>query len=994
LKFRFITTFLKVTTAKPYQVIYSIYQHQFLGYLFEAYAVQTDNNGRLTLDHKSIGTKNAKEFADKLNEADYQIIKLIEEITQEAIHKRFSPKKSTLNDFYLKTYDSTKGDKLVQDQIENYIERRKAEILKLLPTKKLFVTSDDGEPAIRQLQFGRENAHLTFHFHKQTDHTRYFVTLEYKGNRQRVLYPENFVLCNTPGYVVVTNMVFALDNKIDGQKLKPFFSKQFIEVRKQVEEKYYKNFIANLIAQFDVESRGFEIEHNLADPYATLKVRELIHSKPLKLSLLGPEESEPETNNSNSDNNKFSFELYFNYGEKCFPGEIKTEADVSVHHDTETDDYTFVKTPRQPEWEKEVINKIKDLGLVLHFGKATLPRTDGLAWINSYLNQEGETPAFLIQDSPAEAPKYFFGKMTFELKINENRDWFDIEARIRFGEFEIPFIQIRNLILNKQKEFLLPNGEIAIIPQEWIDQYAELLAFAKENKETDQFYLSHHHISLVEDAQNGGTAQVRISEKLQKLRNFTAIEPCELPKGFKGTLRPYQKAGLDWMLFLNKYKFGGCLADDMGLGKTVQTLTLLQYQKELGEGKPSLLVAPTSLMYNWEMEAKKFCPKLKVMNYTGSAREKSVGSFPYYDVIMTSYGTLRADIEMLEMFPFNYIVLDESQAIKNPNSIISKSVTRLRANHKLILTGTPLENSTMDLWSQMNFINPGLLGSLNFFKNEFLNPIEKRGSEQKLQKLHAIVKPFIMRRSKMQVATELPEKVESVQYCTMPAEHAEEYESAKNFYRNQILERIETMGVAQSQLFVLQGLTQLRQIANHPKMVEESYTGGSGKLEDVIYKLQEAIDENHKVLVFSQFVKHLKIVKEELESRNINFAYLDGSTRDRREPVDTFQTNPDVKVFLISLKAGGTGLNLTAADYVFILDPWWNPAIEAQAIDRAHRIGQDKTVFIYKFITRETVEEKILTLQQGKRKLMQDLIITEESFVKSLSAKDITEILE
>jgi SNF2 family DNA or RNA helicase len=300
----------------------------------------------------------------------------------------------------------------------------------------------------------------------------------------------------------------------------------------------------------------------------------------------------------------------------------------------------------------------------------------------------------------------------------------------------------------------------------------------------------------------------------------------------------------------------------------------------------------------------------------------------------------------------------------------------------------------MDLWSQMNFINPGLLGSQNFFKNEFLNPIEKKGNEQKLRRLHAIVKPFIMRRSKMQVATELPEKVESVQYCTMPAEHAEEYDSAKNYFRNQILERIETMGVAQSQLFVLQGLTQLRQIANHPKMVEESYTGGSGKLEDVIYKLQEAIDENHKVLVFSQFVKHLKIVKDELESRNINFAYLDGSTRDRREPVDTFQTNPDVKVFLISLKAGGTGLNLTAADYVFILDPWWNPAIEAQAIDRAHRIGQDKTVFIYKFITRETVEEKILTLQQGKRKLMQDLIITEESFVKSLSAKDITEILE
>jgi len=788
-------------------------------------------------------------------------------------------------------------------------------------------------------------------------------------------------------------MVFFTDSRIDGQMLKPFISKQFIEVRKQIEEKYYKTVIASRIALFDVESRGFEIHHNHAKPVALLKIRELVQGKALKLSLASDTDSEPE-HSQNQESNRFIFELWFKYGEKEFIGEISNEANVSVNHTPETDTYSFLKTPRQGDWEKGIVQELKNLGLILHFGKATLPRNESLAWINFYHNQTESQPVILIQDSPTEAPRYFFGKVSFDLKIVENRDWFDIEARIKFGEFTIPFLQLRNLILNKQREFLLPNGEIAIIPQEWFDQYSDLLAFAKEQKDSELLTLSHYHIALVDEIQKGGQAQVRISEKLQKLRDFKEIEACEMPRAFKGALRPYQKAGLDWMLFLNKYKFGGCLADDMGLGKTVQTLCLLLYQKEFGTKAPSLLVAPTSLMYNWEMEALKFCNGLKVLNYTGPTREKSAGSFPYYDVIMTSYGTLRADIEMLEMFSFNYVVLDESQAIKNPTSIISKAVTRLKANNKLILTGTPLENSTLDLWSQMNFINPGLLGSQSFFKNEFLNPIEKKGDESKLRKLHAIIKPFIMRRSKMQVATELPEKVESVQYCTMPAEQNEVYESAKNFFRNQILERIEMMGVAQSQLFVLQGLTQLRQIANHPSMVEADYTGGSGKLEDVIYKLQEAIEEDHKVLIFSQFVKHLKIVKTELEERNIPFAYLDGSTKDRRAPVDLFQTDPNVRVFLISLKAGGTGLNLTAADYVFILDPWWNPAIEAQAIDRAHRIGQDKTVFIYKFITRDTVEEKILQLQQGKRKLMQDLIITEESFVKSLSAKDIREILD
>jgi SNF2 family DNA or RNA helicase len=350
-------------------------------------------------------------------------------------------------------------------------------------------------------------------------------------------------------------------------------------------------------------------------------------------------------------------------------------------------------------------------------------------------------------------------------------------------------------------------------------------------------------------------------------------------------------------------------------------------------------------------------------------------------------------LEILKQYQFNYLILDESQAIKNPSSHIARAVSQIGSTHRLILTGTPLENSTLDLWSQMNFINEGLLGTQAYFRNEYQTPIERKNDEAKLHKLHATIKPFILRRHKSQVAKELPLKVENVQYSPMSDEQLSEYEEAKSFFRNKILEHIETKGIAQSQILLLQGLTQLRQLANHPKMVNENYQGSSGKMEDIIYKLESIVREKHKVLVFSQFVKHLHIICDYLNEQKINYAYLDGSTRDRQEQVNKFQQDEDCQVFMISLKAGGVGLNLTAADYVFILDPWWNPAVEAQAIDRAHRIGQDKTVFVYKFISKDSIEEKILALQHSKLRLASELIITEDTFIKTLSHDDIVELL-
>jgi SNF2 family DNA or RNA helicase len=489
------------------------------------------------------------------------------------------------------------------------------------------------------------------------------------------------------------------------------------------------------------------------------------------------------------------------------------------------------------------------------------------------------------------------------------------------------------------------------------------------------------------------------------------MEEIPMPKNFKGELRPYQKAGYDWFYFLRKWNFGGCLADDMGLGKTIQTLALLQKVKEdAAEAliakdlfdstaaatvhQPSLIVMPTSLIYNWLREAQKFTPELKVIVYTGSLRDKNLDQFAHADVVLSTYGIIRMDIDLFKSFYFHYIILDESQIIKNPISKISRSVRSLKSKYKLVLSGTPVENSVLDLWSQMSFVNPGLLGNHHFFNDNFVIPIDKKQDFDKAEKLQSIIKPFILRRTKQQVASELPPKTENIYYSDMSPAQEELYEETKSYYRNEILKMIAEQGIGKSHIYLLQGLNKLRQIANHPKMVDELYEGDAGKFSDVIHTLENIMTKGHKVLVFSQFVKHLKIFKDYFEQQNIDFAYLDGSTTNREEVVNHFKQDEEKQVFLISIKAGGVGLNLTEADYVFILDPWWNPAVEQQAIDRTHRIGQKNNVFIYKFITRNTVEEKILALQGRKKQIADSLIITEESFIKTLTAQDIKAILE
>lgn len=973
---------MKVSASQPFQIIYSLYEHEYLGYLFESFVIHLDDKGKLTLQHQNISSKNAKEFANRLDATDYTLIDLMDSMQQESVIKHFNKKAVKPEDFFPKIYDKERGNKALQYEIDTYLERRRAQILENLRGKRVFEMGNDGEPAWKEIEVQDEKATILFHFRRNDDNTHYFPTIKHEGVKLDFQYKSAYIVCNEPAWMVLGGKLYSFEKNVDGKKLKPFLNKKFIVIPKNVEEAYYNKFVAPLIASFDVYAKGFEINTESYPPKPILTLSELAGNNGSTDMFNG------KSNGSGNDDQKILIELMVQYGPYKFKADGLGQVSVTVEKKGES--YVFHRVNRELVREKEILEMLSSTGLSLRNSKTVLPKTQAFGWLDVHRDLLEEQD-FQISQRSLNGKKYFIGEYHIDVKVRENIDWFDIYAVIRFGEFEIPFQKIRKLIMRKKMEFELPNGEIAVIPDSWITQYGDLFTFSEEEGETTR--LKKHHLALVQELKDGNKASVEINQKLEGLQRFDRIAEVEIPTKFKGSLRPYQKAGYHWLQFLKEYQFGGCLADDMGLGKTVQTLAFLQSVKEQGQKGTSLLIMPTSLVYNWQKEAKKFTPGLKVFVYTGTNREKDPSKFQDYDLVLTSYGIVRLDIELLSEYFFNYVILDESQAIKNPSSNIAKAVNRLKSRNRLILTGTPLENSTMDLWSQMNFINPGLLGTQTYFKNEFLQPIEKKGDEKKLSKLHTTIKPFILRRHKSQVATDLPEKVESIQYCNLSNDQEKEYEQVKSYYRNKILENIETAGLNKSQFLLLQGLTKLRQIANHPKMVDPAYAGSSGKMESVLHMLSTGMTEGHKILIFSQFVKHLALLSAHLKEMNVDFAYLDGSTKNRQGEVERFQEQEELKVFLISLKAGGLGLNLTKADYVFILDPWWNPAIEAQAVDRAHRIGQENKVFTYKFISRNTVEEKIIALQSKKKKLAADLITTEESFVKSLSKDDIASLL-
>ncbi|MFD2582092.1 DEAD/DEAH box helicase [Pedobacter vanadiisoli] len=587
----------------------------------------------------------------------------------------------------------------------------------------------------------------------------------------------------------------------------------------------------------------------------------------------------------------------------------------------------------------------------------------------------------------------------FQAKINievlSGTDWFETKVKVKFGKQQVALKHLHKSIRNKSRFVTLDDGTQGILPQEWIEKFAAYFGAGEVTEDailTPKIKFASIN-ELYEDALLDGDVKNELKLYKQKFEGTGFINEVELPKDLTATLRHYQKDGLNWLNFLDDFNFGACLADDMGLGKTIQILAFILSQREKVKHNTNLVVVPASLIFNWKAEVEKFAPSIKVKTIYAGERTKTTDTFDDYEIILTSYGTLLSDIRFLKDYRFNYIFLDESQLIKNPESQRYKAVRMLQSRNKVAITGTPIENNTFDLYGQLSFACPGLFGSKQQFADLYSTPIDQFKDSRRAEELQKKIRPFILRRTKEQVAKELPDKTEIILYCEMGAEQREVYEANKKEIQDFILGKQEDE-LPKSSMHVLKSITTLRQICNSAELLADgkSYLQASSKIDVLMEQIVNKAGK-HKILVFSQFVTMLDLIKKQLEKHGIKYEYLTGQTRKRAEVVSSFQQNADIPVFLISLKAGGTGLNLTEADYVYLVDPWWNPAVENQAIDRAYRIGQHKNVMAVRLICPGTIEEKIMKLQATKKDLVKDLIQTDGSLFRNLTKKELLGLL-
>ena len=580
--------------------------------------------------------------------------------------------------------------------------------------------------------------------------------------------------------------------------------------------------------------------------------------------------------------------------------------------------------------------------------------------------------------------------------VTSGIDWFELSGSIDFGGVSADMPALLEALARGERSVELPDGSVGILPDGFAEQFEPMIAMAQ--RQDGRLRYGRIQVALL-DALLAGQPHSHVDEAFDRIRGELARgerpEAEDEPEGFQGTLRHYQREGLGWLVFLERMGLGGCLADDMGLGKTIQVLAMLARRRraaaEAGLAhRPSLVIVPKSLVFNWIEEAAKFAPHLRVVNHTGNQRIETTGTIAEQDIVLTTYGTLRRDIVRHREVEFDYVVLDEAQSIKNAGSQAAKACRLLRARHRLALTGTPVENHIGELWSIFEFLNPGQLGSAARLKRFLAGG--RGGSATEV--VARAVRPFLLRRTKTQVLSDLPEKTEQTIFCELGETQRKAYDELREHYRQELAGRIGRMGIGRSRIAVLEALLRLRQTACHQGLVDQARIDEpAAKLETLLEQLDEVLAEGHKVLVFSQFTSFLSIVRRQLDARSMNYEYLDGKTTDRQARVTRFQEDPDCQLFLVSLKAGGQGLNLTAADYIYILDPWWNPAVEAQAVDRAHRIGQTRRVFAYRLIARDTVEEKILALQDRKRDLAESIVRADENMITTLTAEDVEMLL-
>ena len=741
-------------------------QHRYFGSVFLPYLI-SQRDKFYTIEHhvKKRDLENAE-----LNFKPYEkeLVEIIEKYSDENLVRRFS-KAGNVSEFY----SSLKTD-FFEKQVSPFIEKnmfRVVSILMLSPVRlfhkqvKYSNLYDEDEIKVQSL-FARP----VYYFKRTESETQYRLRV-YLGDAEISLQNRNIkIVTNDPCLILQRNRLIAFE-KLNAKKLKPFFEKEAISVPNTIEDSYYPGFIRKTIRNFEVKAEGFEIEEDTAEKQAVLSLEYNLNSEPCLV-------------------------LRFRYDAQEFLPNDRKEVVVQVQK--ENGRFVFKKIRRDFAWEKSVQTELEKSRLIEKSGYYNLRGMEQLEtdnamyflinWINENKNELLKKGIRLEQDRLEQ--NYFTGEQHLEMKAKTTADWFDVYATVQFGEYRFPFIKLKNHILNGIREFELPNGEIAILPEEWFARYKSLMPFAHGKDEKMQFG-KHHYALLSKVMDPANKSEIEKFIEFQKNRKKT-----KLPEGLNATLRTYQEEGFHWMAGLHESGFGGCLADDMGLGKTLQTLAiLLKYKRPKGDVKipqsaavggqlalfnfekdqqkeeiqpASLIVLPTSLVHNWEAEIKKFTPSLKVYKHAGAQRKKEHEMdqmLRFYDIILTTYGTVRNDSEFLCKHDLFYLILDESQYVKNPSSKTYKSILKLKSKYRLVLTGTPIENTLSDLWSQMNFLNKGMLGNLSFFRRYFITPIEKQNQQEGQEKLQTLIRPFILRRTKEEVAKDLPPIMEQVVYC-------------------------------------------------------------------------------------------------------------------------------------------------------------------------------------------------------------------------------------
>jgi superfamily II DNA or RNA helicase len=1003
------------------QIVFNLYpvRSQTL-YLPAAYLVQHDQDGTLTYMSQRAIPATCAPYNIEVTPELKRLFDLADLLTPKAIEAKFKPPKAKLGTPLAELLDPKNPTRAtVESYLYRTLDRFYTEVV-----RQGYPMALDGEKRtlVKDVQIHIAQEELVPHlsFKRTAEAIEYRLQLGTEIEKFPIHQHDVLPLTNTdPAWLLIGYTLFRVSG-INGRMVNPFRNKDVVSIPAGQVKVYFKTFIAKNAGRNQIEAEGFEVQ----------TAKDL-----LRTHLHAVEDILQKT---------WSLKPVFEYQNAQFDHGDKRDNITTVEFEDKSDSVLVKKIARDWPKEKESIAVLEKNGLQMEGRTSPCPESlHGNAalvwWVRWLANHRKalEKAGFVLHLPQVDGKEVALLPGSIELHTEARNDWFDVHGQVVAGEHTFGFKELLPHLRQHDPFFPLPDGTYFLIPEEWFTRYSDL---AKALRDTPDGAQLPKALFTLLDATG--------EESLTQIADFPIIDPemVEYVPGpeLRATLRPYQVYGVKWMIGHYNHGFGTCLADSMGLGKTLQTIAVLLHAKsqrpelpetppqpieqapaapaakgfqldlfnpvqqeaitvaenapsgsgmvlQMAKTYPALVILPASLVFNWQKELEQFAPSLFVRAHVGAQRERDPRALAMHDVVLTTYHTARLDLDMLSKVDWHFIILDESQQIKNRDSEISKVVRQLEAYHKISLSGTPIENSLADLWTQMEFINPSTLGSYAAFKEQFQVPIERHGDPVARAQLFSRVRPFFLRRTKEEVAPDLPPKIEQVFYSEMSSTQRSRYEEVKSAVRNEILELFDD---PKTRLLAIQALTRLRQLANHPILADKQYEGDSGKLDDVLAQWETLRKDGHKVLFFSSFTQHLQIYRGIFEKEKIPYAWLTGETpqADRGGIIERFQTDDKVQAFFCSIKAGGVGLNLTAADFVFLLDPWWNPAAEDQAIARAHRIGQTRPVNAIRFISRDTIEEKIRAMQERKKALSDGLFVTDRE-VPEFTREDLVELL-